>query len=221
MPRPPRFSFGGVYYHVLNRGNNQAPVFHTPGDYRAMVRLIERACRRIRIYVLAYCLMPNHFHFVVLPVRDGDLSRWIQWLCTSHVRRYHRHYGKSGHVWQGRFKSFPIQDDEHLLTVLRYVERNPVRAGLVQRCEDWPWSSAAASRAPDRPSFLGGWPVPRTSEWSRGLDRESPRDDVWGVRHSIERGAPYGTGEWAREAAARHGAESTLREPGRPRTRKK
>jgi len=80
--------------------------------------------------VLAYCLMPNHFHLALWPQADGDLSRWMQWVLTAHVRRYHRHYGSSGHVWQGRFKAFPIQADGHLLTVLRYIERNPVRAGL-------------------------------------------------------------------------------------------
>ena len=79
-------------------------------------------------------LLPDaqSFSFVALAPRDGDLSRWMQWLMTSHVRRYHRHYHGSGHVWQGRFKAFPIQDDEHYLTVLRYVERNPLRAGLVE-----------------------------------------------------------------------------------------
>ena len=94
--------------------------------------------------LLAWCLMPNHFHLVLWPHGDGDLSRWMQWLLTSHVRRYHRHYHGSGHVWQGRFKAFPIEEDEHLWTVLRYVERNALRANLVRRAEDWPWSSAAA-----------------------------------------------------------------------------
>ena len=91
--------------------------------------------------VQAYCLMPNHFHLVLRPRADGDLSRFMQWLLTSHVRRYHRHYHSSGHVWQGRFKAVPIQDDEHLLTVLAYVEANPLRARLVPKGTDWLWSS--------------------------------------------------------------------------------
>jgi hypothetical protein len=94
--------------------------------------------------VLAYCLLNNHFHLILRPHNDGDLSRWMQWLLTSHVRRYHRHYHSSGHVWQGRFKAFPVQDDDHPLTVIRYVERNPLRANLVKYAERWPWSSLAA-----------------------------------------------------------------------------
>jgi putative transposase len=182
-----------------------------------MVDLIGEACVRFPVAVLSYCLMPNHFHLVVRPARDGDLCRWMQWLGTAHVRRYHRHYGRSGHVWQGRYKSFPIQEDQHLLTVLRYVERNPVRAGLVRRCEEWPWSSAAWWGRAKRPSFLGGWPFPRPTEWSADLNRESARDDLGSVRHSVDRGTPYGTELWSREAAARHGLESSLRPRGRPR----
>ena len=123
MPRTARASQGNWCYHVLNRGNGRAEVFHKPEDYDAFVALFEPACERLRMRILGYCLMPNHFHLVLWPYGDGDLGRWMQWLMTSHVRRYHRHYGGSGHVWQGRFKAFPIQEDEHLLGVLRYAER--------------------------------------------------------------------------------------------------
>jgi putative transposase len=116
-------------------------VFHKPEDYEAFLRLIPLANERLPLRVLGYCLMPNHFHLVLWPREAGDLGRWMQWLMTSHVRRYHRHFGGSGHVWQGRFKAFPIQQDEHLLTVLRYMERNPLRANLVERAEEWRWSS--------------------------------------------------------------------------------
>ena len=118
-------------------------VFHKDGDYAAFLKLTKQANERIQMRLLAYCLMPNHFHMVLWPINDGDLSDWMQWLTTAHVRRYHRHYKSSGHVWQGRFKSFPIQSDEHLLTVMRYVERNPVRAQPLPtlKSQDWPWSS--------------------------------------------------------------------------------
>ena len=96
---------------------------------------------RLPVDVLGTCLMPNHFHLVIRPHADGDLGRWVQWLLMAHARRYHRHYGTSGHVWQGRFKAFIIQDEEHLRLVLRYVERNALRAELVTRAEDWKWSS--------------------------------------------------------------------------------
>ena len=137
MPRTARGSVGGYSYHVLNRGNARSAVFHKPDDYRAFVEIMAEASVRIPMRILAYCLMPNHFHFALWPRDDGDLSRWMHWLLTTHVRRYLRHYHSSGHIWQGRFKAFPIEGDEHLLTVLRYIERNPLRAHLVDRAEDW------------------------------------------------------------------------------------
>ena len=156
MPRAMREESGGLYCHVLNRGNRRAEVFHDERDYAGFIQLLALACDRIPMRLAAVCLMPNHFHLVVRPWADGDLSRWMQWLMTSHVRRYHRRYASSGHVWQGRYKSFLVQSRrpgaseraagvvqaaDPLWTVVRYVERNPLRAGLVERAEDWPWSS--------------------------------------------------------------------------------
>ena len=132
MPRTVRASVGNVCYHVLNRGNARAQVFYKDGDYDAFMKCIAHACIEVPMRVLGWCLMPNHFHLVVWPHADGDLSKWMHWLLNTHVRRYHRHYHSSGHVWQGRFKAFPIEQDEHLLTVLRYAERNAQRAGLVR-----------------------------------------------------------------------------------------
>ena len=156
MPRPMREESGGLYCHVLNRGNGRAEVFHDEADYAGFVALLGLALGRIPMRIAAACLMPNHFHLVVRPWGDGELSRWMQWLMTSHVRRYHRRYGTSGHVWQGRYKSFMaqrrrpsvaeraagvVETADPLWTVVRYVERNPLRGGLVERAEDWPWSS--------------------------------------------------------------------------------
>jgi putative transposase len=103
MPRTARASAGGVVYHVINRGNARNEVFHKEEDYVAFQKLLRDAQRRCPMRILSYCLMPNHFHLILWPHRAGDLSRWMQWLLTAHVRRYHRHYGSSGHVWQGRF----------------------------------------------------------------------------------------------------------------------
>jgi putative transposase len=128
-------------YHILNRGNGRQDVFHKPEDFAVFIKLIAEAKARYPVQLLAHCLMTNHFHLVVKTRAGGDLSKWMQWLMTSHVRRYHRHYGGSGHVWQGRFKSFPVQENDHLLTVVRYVEGNPVRAGMVTSAMDWLWSS--------------------------------------------------------------------------------
>lgn len=126
MPRVAKRFTDNHIYHV--RGNGQREVFHKDGDYAAFIDLMKEAKERNPVKVFAYCLMPNHFHLVMMPEKGEELSRWMQWLMTSHVRRYHRHYGSSGHIQQGRFKSFIIQRDEHLSTVMRYVEGNPVRA---------------------------------------------------------------------------------------------
>ncbi len=159
MPRTARASQAGFCYHVLNRGNARRTVFHKDGDFAAFRKLLRQAAERTPMRLLAYCLLPNHFHLALWPLQDGDLSTYMAWLLTAHVRRYHQHYHSSGHVWQGRFRAFPIQDDPHLLTVLRYIERNPVRACLVNRAEHWPWSSA--SRASAGALIVDPGPVPR------------------------------------------------------------
>jgi len=215
MPRTARASVGDLCDHILNRGNARGEVFHKSGDYHAFRTLLSTACRRIPMRVLAYCLMPNHFHLALWPQADGDLSRWMQWVLTAHVRRYHRHYGSSGHVWQGRFKAFPIQADGHLLTVLRYIERNPVRAGLVARAEDWPWSSAKEWGCPG--SDLESGPVPRPPEWLGWVNEALSDPEVEQVRQCLVRGRPWGTDEWARSIAQRLGLEDSLRPRGRPR----
>ncbi len=141
MPRIPRGQQGGYAYHVINRGNGRGTVFHKTQDYEAFLSLLVEAKKRHQVKMSGFCLMPNHFHLVLEPPHQTALSQFTQWLLTSHVRRYHKHYGSSGHIWQGRFKSFPIQRNEHLITVLRYVLQNPVRAGLSSTPREWLWSS--------------------------------------------------------------------------------
>ena len=167
--------------------------------------------------ILGYCVMPNHFHLALWPQSDGDISRWMHWLLTAHVRRYHRHYRSSGHVWQGRFKAFPIQQDEHLVTVLRYIERNPLRAGLVQRAEDWRWSSLRWWVGVERPSWLELGPIPRTSEWVRLVNEPMTVAEVEQIRECVNRGRPFGATEWQRTIAKQLGLTASLRPRGRPR----
>ena len=216
MPRTARASVGSVCYHVINRGNAQVEVFHKDADYQAFVDIIGASCERLPMRVLAYCLMPNHFHLALWPRGDGDLSRWMQWLMTAHVRRYHRHYHSSGHVWQGRFKAFPIQQDAHLLTVLRYIEQNPLRAELVERAEGWPWSSLWWWRRRGQPGFLHTGPVDRGRRWLAEVNRKFDESELQRLRRSVNRGAPVGSDLWTRRTAARLGLESSLRPRGRP-----
>jgi putative transposase len=206
---------------VINRGNARGTVFHKDGDFQAFVDLIGDACERLRMRVLAYCLLPNHFHLALWPHGPGDLSRWMQWLLTAHVRRYHKHYRSSGHVWQGRFKAFPIEQDAHLLTVLRYIERNPLRAELVERAEQWRWSSLRWWSEPNRLSFLHVGPVPRGREWVNWVNQPMTDAELLRLRRSLNRGTPFGSEAWSRRIASRLGLESSLRPRGRPRKEEK
>ncbi len=217
MPRTARASLGGWCYHVLNRGNARAEVFHKEQDYAAFVDLFEPACQRLPMRLLGYRLMPNHFHLVLWPHNDGDLGRWMQWLLTSHVRRYHRHYGGSGHVWQGRFKAFPIQEDEHYLTVLRYVELNPLRAKLARKAESWAWSSLRQRVSTASGSIISAGPVAIPTNWPQLVHQPQAEGELAALRRSIQRGAPFGGPRWTQRAAHELGLESTLRPRGRPR----
>ena len=211
MPRTARACVAGYCYHVLNRGNARAEVFHKPEDYEAFLRAIHEASVRLPMPLLAYCLMPNHFHLVVRPVGDGDLSRWMQWLMTTHVHRYLKHYRQSGHVWQGRFKAFPAQDDGHLVTVVRYVERNPLRAGLVARAEEWSWSSLAATGGIANPPKIAFDEMLRRGNWPEFVNAPMTAAECEAIRLSIRRDRPYGTESWTRSTAKKLGLESSLR----------
>ena len=142
MPRPLRPIADGLVYHVINRGNNRQTVFESEGDFHAFLKAIADLKERKPFRLYGYCLMSNHIHLLLRPA-EGSISRIVQSLLVSHTQRYHRFHRSAGHVWQGRFKSPVIQDDEHLLTVLRYIEANPLRAGIVEHAGEYPWSSFA------------------------------------------------------------------------------
>lgn len=219
MPRTARASVGGMVYHALNRGNGRAEVFHKAEDYVAFLKLLCQASDRLPMRLLSYCLMPNHFHLVLWPREDGDLSRWMQWLMTSHVRRYHRHYHSSGHVWQGRFKAFPIEEDEHLLTVMRYVERNPVRAKTipVRKAQRWPWSSIGTPPKNIEIPLRDVGPVPRGKNWLHYVNQPLTDAELKAMRVSVNRERPFGAESWQKDTAKRLGLEHSMRPRGRPR----
>ena len=143
MPRSPRVDEAGGLYHACNRGNPHATIFHKEEDYFAFERILSEALEIHKVELYSYLLMPNHYHIVLLPMVDGEMSRFMGWVGGTHTMRYHAHYHTSGmgHVYQQRYKSFPIQDDDKFFIVCRYVERNTLRAGLVGKAENWRWSS--------------------------------------------------------------------------------
>ena len=170
--------------------------------------------------LLADCVMPNHFHLLLWPQGDGDLSSFMRWLTLTHTQRWHahRHSAGSGHLYQGRFKSFPIATDEHFLTACRYVERNALRTGLVARAEDWRWGSLArmANTAAGPP--LSPWPVARPLDWTSRVNAWLTAVEEEALLESVRRGRPYGSASWQSETASRLGLESSLRPLGRPKS---
>lgn len=223
MPRRPRASRGGVIYHCLNRGNARQRLFHKPADYDAFIAILAEAQERLPIDLLGYCLMPNHWHLVLRPAADEDLSRFMSWLGVTHVRRHHAHYQTrgGGHLYQGRFKSFPVQDDRHLLTVLRYVEANAIRAKLAKRAEAWRWGSLAARRLDKPPLKLATWPVRRPPDWLELVNQPLDPNQLAAARLCLKRGCPYGQPAWTAQIAAELGLAHTLRPIGRPRIKER
>jgi putative transposase len=223
MPRRARAIEGGLVYHVLNRANGRATLFRKEADYIAFERALEEAVEREPLRILGYCIMPNHWHFVVWPKRGDDrqVSEFFRWLTVTHTQRWHAHHhtAGSGHLYQGRFKSFPVASDEYLYTVLRYVERNSVRANLVARAEEWRWSSAWRYYQGDERirNLVAPWPIGRPSDWLTRVNRAISERELESVRRSIQRGRPYGNQDWSQNIVKRLGLESTIRDRGRPR----
>lgn len=217
MPRIARGLADNHFYHVLNRGNGRQQIFHNDGDYKAFVDLLIAASERFSVRVYAYCIMPNHFHLLVQPGFGTDLSKCMQWLMTSHVRRYHKYFGTTGHVWQGRYKSFPIQEDNHLLTVTRYIEGNPVRAGFVEAAKGWAWSSHSSRIGKEERNWISGLPIPLPDDWSDFVDTAQTQKELAKLKMSVDRQSPYGETGWQLRISNQFGLSSTLRSVGRPR----
>ncbi len=237
MARAPRVDVGGYEYHVLNRTAGRWRMFRKDSDFEAFERVLEQAVERSGgdVKLLTYCLMGNHWHLVLKTQADGVLGPFMQWLTTTHAGRYrvaHRSVG-SGSLYQGRYKSFLIQSDAHLLTACRYVERNAARAGLVKRAEDWRWSGLwrwkfgplpSSDEGPQVP--ISGWPVVGVNKGARGRPRNWLRTvntplseaELADLRTSANRCSPYGKERWRDWVVREFGLESTVRKPGRPKT---
>jgi len=221
MGRPHRAAEGGYVYHVLNRANARMTIFAEDEDYEAFEQVLSEAVERSGTRLLSYSVLPNHWHLLVWPREDGELSRFVGWLTLTHTQRWHAHRGStgSGHVYQGRFKSFPVAEDKHFYAVARYVERNPLRAGLVRRAEEWRWGSLYRWFCGTKESrqLLSAWPLARKPSWVEHVNRPLTKTELTEVRRSVERGRPYGDEAWTKRAVRRLGLETTLRPRGRPR----
>ncbi len=190
MGRAPRVDLGDTVYHVLNRASGRVEIFHTDADYSDFEELLKELTELYEIRILAYTIMPNHWHLLVYPTKDGTLSKGLQWLSTTHSRRYRTKTGTIGygHLYQGRYKSFVITDDSHLMSVLKYIERNPVRAKLCSSVQQWRWGSAYRRQSPNQNerSLIAESPVPLPRDYATWINEPEPSEALDKIRDTIK-----------------------------------
>jgi putative transposase len=224
MPRQKRVDQAGSIYHALNRGNRRQTIFHKTEDYEAFLRVLGEGLERYPVELFSFTLMPNHWHIVLRPSENGQMGRLLRWVTATHTQRYHAHYHTSGegHLYQARFKSFPVADDDHFLVVCRYVERNPLRAHLVLRSEDWQYGSLWRwnQKSEPPPKLLSPWPIARTPNWIERVHQPLSEKELAALRTCVQRGRTFGDEGWVQQVAERSGLGYTLRARGRPRKQK-
>lgn len=220
MSRLPRIDVGNEIYHVINRANARLPIFFQEEDYKLFESIFEQGQVKYNMRILAYCLMPNHFHLVLYPHRNGDLQKFMQWVTLTHTQRWHiqnKTIG-SGHLYQGRYKSFLIQKDRHLIAVIRYVERNPLRAKLVKKAENWNFSSLSRIISNDlnKKKLLSKWPIDEPKDYLTFVNTPINSKEEDSIRYSVNRGKPFGNDSWSDTMIEQYGLIATIRKVGRP-----
>ena len=195
MGRVPRADEAGGLYHALNRGNSRSEIFHKEADYEAFERILAEGLENYDVQLYCYQLMPNHWHLVLRPNKDGEMSKFMRWITATHTMRYRAHYHTlgEGHVYQGRFKS----------------------------AEEWRWGSLWRWLQPTEPSpvLLSPWPIPRLPYWVDKVNEPLTDRELQAVRKSAQRGSPFGDSSWLESTVDRLGLRSTLRPRGRPQVR--
>lgn len=219
MPRILRIDVGGEIYHVINRANARLPIFFTEKDYKLFELILEEAQDKFGIGIFAYCLMPNHFHLVLQTYKDNELQRFMQWLTLTHTQRWHTQKGTigTGHLYQGRYKSFLIQGDKHLLTVTRYVERNALRAKLVKKAEDWKWTSLHRREKgnKEQKKLLAEWPIEIPKNYLGLVNEPHTNIELESLRNCVNKCKPFGSEEWTNKMVDIYKLGSTIRGRGR------
>lgn len=199
---------------MLNRGNNRQTVFQEERDFHSFIRAIKESKSVHPLKLYAFSLMSNHFHLVLRPPDMDSMSRFMHRAQRQATLDHHRRYDATGHLWQGRYKGFPVQDDSHFLTVIRYVLQNPVRAGIASRPRDYRWNSLS------HPELVDSWPLERPADFDNWLAEPLNEDQLRALRHSTNRQFPFGSTNWMTKTATQLGINLGAR-PGRPPKRPK
>ena len=210
----------------MNRANGKLRIFKKHSDFEAFERVLAQGLERSNMRLCGYCLMGNHWHLLLWPCEDGDLSAFMQWVTMTHTQRWHAAHNTAGigHVYQGRFKSFPVQSDEHYLKVMQYIESNPLRARIVESSKDWQYSSLAIRQGFDKENLsLSKGPLALPQNWDKLVDVVPNQTQLDQLQLCIKKGRPFGSDIWTTRTANRMELQSTLRPRGRPKgsTRRK
>ena len=223
MSRIERTSVGDYVYHVLNRANARVSVFDNDKDYNTFETILEDAVAKFDMRLLSYCIMPNHWHLVLYPKKDGDLIKFMGWLSNTHTRRWHmeKHTIGEGHLYQGRYKSFICQNDNHFITLVRYVEQNALKAHLVEKAENWKWSSVWRREMgkSEQKKLLSVWPVDFPDDYLSRLNQLQMQTGDEEIEKAIIKSKPFGDDYWVANTVKQFGLEQTLRDVGRPNIR--
>ncbi|KKK67238.1 hypothetical protein LCGC14_2956080, partial [marine sediment metagenome] len=219
MARPLRIEFKGALYHILSRGNERRDIFLGDDDYQTFLDVLKEMSERFEVDIFAYVLMSNHYHLLIR-TNQPNLSKSMQWVGTTYTRRFNLKHFRSGHLFQGRFKSFIIQKDNYLLTALRYVEGNPVRAGLVSSARNWLWSSHVERIGIEFHQIVDKIPIELPQKWGRYVDEPLTDKELEELHRSVNRQSPFGDTEWQGQVCRSFGLEHTIRPRGRPRKKR-
>jgi len=215
MARLPRIVLPGIPHHVTQRGNRRERVFFEDGDYALYLDLLADAAARAQVAIWGYCLMPNHVHIIAVPADEDGLRRTFRYVHRHYTGYINARMRVTGHLWQGRFSSVAM-DEPHLVSALRYVALNPVRARLVERAEDWPWSSTTAHIAGEDSDFVTVGPaLERVGDFPAFLGE--PFDEALtyaALRKAESVGRPVGSKEWLADMEARSGLTLAPRKRG-------
>ena len=221
MPRIARTDVREEIYHTLNRANARVRIFDNDQDYHIFESILAEAVEKFDMELLAYCIMPNHWHLVLYPKRNGELARFMGWLSNTHTRRWHASKGTigEGHLYQGRYKSFICQKENYFLTLVRYVERNAKKANLCRLAEEWQWSSLyrREKRSTEQKEILSKWPIDVPNNYLLLVNQDQGLNEEKTIEGSIVKGNPYGDIDWVKKVVKDFGLEQTLRGVGRPR----
>ncbi len=223
MPRIERVDVGDNIYHVINRANARVKIFDHDNDYKDFETILEEAVKKFDMRLLAYCIMPNHWHLVLYPRNDGELSLFMGWLTNTHTRRWHTTKGTvgHGHLYQGRYKSFICQNDFHFLALVRYIERNAKRANLVRQAQNWKWGSVwrRVHGTANQKRILSSWPISMPQNYLKYLNEPQKDEEIAIIRRSIIKNIPFGADAWRDVVVKKFKLEQTLRGVGRPKAK--